>query len=120
MIAMNTATMPLESQYTGTSAHPLGTSVESLRSGLDTDTRALLSIFGRTLYLLGLATIGVVAITGLPPLFFMPLALFLFFGSCLQWRQASRVRACPQGRQTETDAASPARHDPFVVYEDKA
>jgi len=93
MTALTTAGMSLSSETLGTTARPTGMSVDSIHSGLDADTQALRSIFGRTLYLLGLGTIGVVAITGQPPLFFIPFALFLFFGSCLQWRQQNRTLA---------------------------
>jgi hypothetical protein len=112
--------MPLNSQSLGTTARPLATSVDSIRSGLDADTRALLSILSRTLYLLGLGTIGVVAITGQPPLFFIPLALFLFFGSCLQWRQPAHARARAEGNESEIVAASSVNHEPFCSYEDNA
>jgi hypothetical protein len=120
MTALTAAKMPLSSQTIGTTANQLSASVDCISSGLDADPRALLSIFGRTLYLLGFGTIGVVAITGQPPLFFIPLALFLFFGSCLQWRQPSRVRARAEERQLETVAASSVRREPFAVYDDKS
>jgi len=120
MTTLTAATMPINSQYPETTARPLVTSVDSIRSGLDADTRALLSIFSRTLYILGLGTIGVLAITGQPPLFFLPLALFLFFGSCLQWKQSANTRARAEGSQSETVTASSVRDEPFCGYEDKA
>ena len=58
---------------------------------LDPETRDVLSILGRTLFFLGLGTVAVVAVTGQLPLFFVPLGLFLFFGSALQWRQSRRA-----------------------------
>jgi hypothetical protein len=112
--------MPLNSQSSDTTARSLATSVDSIRSDLDADDRALLSILNRTLYLLGLGTIGVVAITGQPPLFFIPLALFLLFGSSLQWRQSAKARARAEGRQSVTVTAPSVRHEPFCGYEDKA
>lgn len=120
MTALTTATMPLKSQSLETTARPLATLVGSIGSGLDADTRGLLSISSRTLFILGLGTIGVVSITGQPPLFFIPLALFLFFGSALQWRQSASARARVKGDQSETVTASSVRHEPFCGYEDKA
>jgi hypothetical protein len=120
MTALTTTTMPLNSQSSGTTARSLATSVDSIRSGLDADTRALLSILSRTLYLLGLGTVGVVAITGHPPLFFVPFALFLFFGSCLQWRQATNARALAEGKRSDAVSVSSTRREPFCGYEDKA
>lgn len=58
---------------------------------LDPETRDVLSILGRTLFFLGLGTVAVVAVTGKLPLFFVPLGLFLFFGSAVQWRQSRRA-----------------------------
>ena len=58
---------------------------------LDPETKDVLSILGRTLFFLGLGTVAVVAVTGKLPLFFVPLGLFLFFGSALQWRQSRRA-----------------------------
>lgn len=55
---------------------------------LDAETREALSILGRTLFFLGLGTVAVIAVTGKLPLFFVPLGLFLLFGSALQWRQS--------------------------------
>jgi len=59
---------------------------------LDADSREMLSILGRALFLLSLGTVAVVAMTGQLPLFFLPLGLFLFFGSVLQWRQRHPAR----------------------------
>jgi hypothetical protein len=120
MNATPTATMPLNSQSSVSTARPLATSVDSIWTGLDADTRELLSVLGRTVYLLGLGTIGVVAVTGQPPLFFIPLALFLLFGSCMQWRPFASARARAKVARSETVAASSARHEPFCGYEDKA
>ena len=61
--------------------------VASLPYRVDADTRGILAILGRTLFLLALATTGVLTITGQPPLFLLPLALFLFFGTFLDWKQ---------------------------------
>lgn len=120
MTASTTASMPLSNQTEGTLARTLDASFDSLLSGLDSDTRALLSILAQTLFLLGLGTAGVVAITGQPPLFFIPLALFLLFGICLQWRQPSHTRVSIEGiRSTSLDASS-ARNQPFTGYDDKA
>ena len=61
-------------------------------SNLDDDDREMLSILGRTLFFLSLGAVAVVAMTAQLPLFFLPLGLFLFFGSVLQWRQPHRAR----------------------------
>lgn len=120
MTALATSSMTLRNQFGGASARTAGSSFDSGLSGLDSETRALLSIFGRTLFLLGLGSAGVVAITGQPPLFFIPLALFLFFGSCLQWRQPSDTRASSEGMRSTGLVASSARSQPFTGYDDKA
>jgi hypothetical protein len=120
MNASTTATIPLNSLSSEATASPLATSVNSIRSGLDADNRVLLSILSRTLYILVLGTIGVVASAGQPPLFFIPLALFLTFGSCLQWRRSANARARAEGNQSENVTASSVRDEPFCGYEDKA
>jgi hypothetical protein len=91
----------VNNQYRQTAVDLLHDAVVSVRSGFDAETRAMLSILGRTLYLLALGSIGVVFITGQPPLFLFPLALFLFFGSCLQWRQSSHLQARVEANETE-------------------
>jgi hypothetical protein len=57
---------PLTSDFSKRSASSLRPPLASFRSRLDADTLTLLSVFGRTLYLLGLGTVGIVAITGQP------------------------------------------------------
>lgn len=95
MTALSTTTSRFSGQTGILTDRQFGTSSNSVLSKLDGDTRDVLSILGRTLFVLGLGAVGVVAITGQPPLFFLPLALFLFFGSCLQWRQTAALRpAC--------------------------
>jgi hypothetical protein len=120
MTASTTATMPLNSLSAGATARPLATSVDSIRTGLDADARELLSVLSRTLYLLGLGTIGTLAITGQPPLFLISLALFLFFGSCMQWGRSANPRARAEGNQSEIVTATSVRDEPFCGYEDKA
>ena len=120
MTALTTAKTMLDSQNTDTIANPLSSTANSVRSALDSETRAFLSVLGRTLFLLGLGTIGVVAITGQPPLFFVPLAVFLFFVSCLQWRQPSPARAYAEGDTTDAVTTSSVRRESRAVYEGKA
>ena len=70
-----------------TKAAKLGCRYGPAEPNLDTESREMLSILGRTLFFLSLGTVAVVAITGQLPLFFLPMGLFLFLGSALQWRQ---------------------------------
>jgi len=57
-------------------------------ASLDAEGREMLSILGRTFFILGLGAAMVISFTGQLPLFFLPLGLFLLFGSALQWRNA--------------------------------
>jgi hypothetical protein len=57
-------------------------------SGLDREEKDLLSIFCPMLGILLLAAIGIISISGQFPWFIFPLGIFLFFTSCLPWRQA--------------------------------
>jgi len=75
-----------------TIAGKLGPLYAPAEFNLDADSREMLSILGRALFLLSLGTVAVVAMTGQLPLFFLPLGLFLFFGSVLQWRQRHPAR----------------------------
>lgn len=76
-----------------TIAGKIGPLYASAESNLDADTRDMISVLGRTLFFLSLGTVAVVAFAGQLPLFFLPLGLFLFFGSALQWRQTHPARA---------------------------
>ena len=83
-----------------------GLAYTPIRVNIDSETREILSMLGRTLFLLGLGTVGIVAITGKFPLFFLPLGVFLFFASCLPWRQTPRDRPAPvaDNRQLPADS----------------
>ena len=76
-------------------------------SNLDDDDREMLSILGRTLFFLSLGTVAVVAMTGQLPLFFLPLGLFLFFGSVLQWRLPVPARVRTARQMHEGSVAAP-------------
>jgi hypothetical protein len=82
MTALSTTRSRFSDQTGIATDRQFGTSINSVLSQLDSDTLDLLSILGRTLFLLGLGTVGVVAITGQPPLFFLPLALFPTASEC--------------------------------------
>lgn len=120
MTTLTATKTPFNRQSGRVPARRFSAPFDSVRSGLDSDTRALLSVLGRTLYLLGLGTIGVVAVTGQPPLFFLPLALFLFFGSCLQWRQSNQSRVRGDLRLSVGLPTSSMRSGPLADYNDIA
>ena len=80
-------------------------------SNLDSDSREMLSILGRTLFFLGLGTIVVITITGDLPMFFVPLGLFLLLGSAMQWKQAQTADAATRGQRRELAYASKRAQD---------
>jgi hypothetical protein len=122
MTTLTATKRPLISDFSKRSAGTLRPPLASFRSRLDADTLTLLSIFGRTLYLLGLGTIGVVAITGQPPLFFLPLALFLFFVGCLRFGNSDARSPSPDLARIESGQAggSSAFSAPLVDHDDLA
>jgi len=104
-----------------TIAGKLGHLYTPAESNLDADSRDMLSVLGRTLFFLSLGTVAVVAMTGQLPLFFLPLGLFLFFGSALQWRQTHSARAAmaPQKRESFVSSKK-VRDEPRKRYTDTA
>jgi hypothetical protein len=107
----------LTSDFSITSSGTLRSPLASFRSRLDADTLTLLSIFGRTMYLLGLGTIGIVTITGQPPLFLLPLALFLFFVSCLQRRNADTRSPDLVRIESDQSGGSSVPNAPLVYHD---
>lgn len=105
-----------------TIAGKLGPLYAPTGSNLDDDSREMLSILGRALFFLSLGTVAVVAVTGQLPLFFLPLGLFLFFGSVLQWRQphTTRVRTTRQNYERFAMATKGAPNEPRTRYTDGA
>jgi len=108
-----------------THSHSLYTSLpnrfaDAIASSFDSDARAMISIFGRTLFLLGLGTIGIVATTGQPPLFFLPLALFLFAMSAMQWGRPAKVRVSDKREKEAVCMNSPKTSKMVVGYDDMA
>jgi len=90
-------------------------------SDLNADSREMLSILGRTFYFLGLGTVAVVAVTGQLPLFFLPLGLFLFFGSALRWRRPHPARAATTQQECEGSVSSnEAQNESRTRYTDTA
>ena len=90
---------------------PAKTGAVSAHPNLDPETKDMLSILGRTLFFLGLGTVAVVAATGKLPFFFVPLGLFLFFGSALQWRQSTHAHAGATRLYCGVSATSQATRD---------
>lgn len=79
---------------------------------LDADSKDLISILGRTLFLLGLGSIAAVAVTGQLPLFFLPLGVFLLFGSVLQWRQLDPAQPpAPHQHRDSAATSNQAQHE---------
>jgi len=120
MTALTTTSLPYNN-LTGAMSAPQGVArFSSMISGLDEDSRTLASILVRTLFILGLGALGILAVTGQPPLLLLPLALFLFFGSCMQWRHPRSARAHAERGPSSGCALSFAPGGPFCGYEDKA
>jgi hypothetical protein len=53
----------------------------------DAASKELLAVFCPLLGILAMAAVAVVVISGQFPWFLAPLAVFVFFGSCLPWRR---------------------------------
>lgn len=120
-----TALTPVQGDVTTPSdltiAGKLGPLYAPAESNLDADSRDMLSVLGRTLFFLSLGTVAVVAMTGQLPLFFLPLGLFLFFGSTLQWRQTHPARAAMAPQKWGSSVSSKKVQDePRKRYTDRA
>ena len=121
MTALSTTQTFVATPSALTRAAKLGSRYASAESNLDAESREMLSILGRTLFFLSLGTVAVVAITGQLPLFFLPLGLFLFFGSALQWRQTHPARVGTTQQKYEGSVASKEVPDePRIRYTDAA